>query len=67
VLFLKRRVLLPLTRWLFEYSRDNFERQARVNETLMASIETLVVEVVSSGVSSDEGRARAARVHRPPR
>jgi hypothetical protein len=46
VLFLKRRVLLPLTRWLFEYSRDNFERQARVNATLMASIETLVVEVV---------------------
>jgi hypothetical protein len=46
VLFLKRHVLLPLTRWLFEYTRDNFERQARVNETLMASIEVLVVEVV---------------------
>ena len=42
----KRRLLLPLTRWLFEYSRDNFVRQIRVNETLMASVEALVVEVV---------------------
>lgn len=47
VLFAKRRVLLPLTRWLYEFSRDNFERQARVNDTLMATIETLVVEVVT--------------------
>lgn len=47
VLFAKRRILLPLTRWLYEFSRDNFERQARVNETLMATIETLVVEVVT--------------------
>ena len=46
VVFAKRRLLLPLTRWLFEYSRDNFERQARVNETLMACVETLVVEIV---------------------
>lgn len=47
VLFAKRRLLLPLTRWLYEFSRDNFERQARVNETLMATIETLVVELVT--------------------
>jgi hypothetical protein len=42
----KRTVLLPLTRWLFEYSSDNFARQARVNETLLAVVETLVVELV---------------------
>jgi hypothetical protein len=47
ILFVKRKVILPLTRWLYEFSRDNFERQARVNETLMASIETLVVEVLT--------------------
>jgi len=47
VLFAKRRLVLPLTRWLYEFSRDNFERQARVNETLMATIETLVVEVLT--------------------
>jgi hypothetical protein len=47
VLFLKRRLVLPVVRWLYEFSRDNFERQARVNDTLMATIETLVVEVVA--------------------
>lgn len=47
VLFVKRRLVLPLTRWLYEYSRDNFEVQSRVNDTLMATIETLVIEVVT--------------------
>lgn len=47
VVLAKRRVLLPLTRWLYEFSRDNFARQARVNDTLMATIETLVVEIVT--------------------
>lgn len=46
ILFMKRRVLLPLTRWLYDYSRDNFERQNQVNDTLMATIETLTVEVL---------------------
>lgn len=46
LVFLKRRLLLPLMRWLYEFSADNFVRQVRINETLMASIETLVVEVV---------------------
>lgn len=47
VVLAKRRVLLPLTRWLYEFSRDNFARQARVNDTLMATMETLVVEIVT--------------------
>ena len=47
IVFVKRRIILPLTRWLYEFSRDNFERQARVNDTLMATIETLVVEVLT--------------------
>lgn len=46
ILWVKRRVLLPLTRWLYEYSRENFERQARINDTLMAAVETLAVETV---------------------
>jgi len=40
----KRRVLLPLTRWLFEYSQDNFRRQDRVNRALFACIEELAIE-----------------------
>ena len=26
ILFAKRRILLPMTRWLFEYSQENFRR-----------------------------------------
>ena len=46
ILFLKQRVLMPLLRWLFEYSRDNFERQRRVNDVLFACVQELAVETV---------------------
>ena len=44
ILFIKRRVLMPLLRWLFEYSRDNFERQRRVNLVLFACVQELAAE-----------------------
>lgn len=44
VLFVKRHVLLPLTRWLYEYSVANFARQERVNRMLIACIEELAIE-----------------------
>ena len=44
ILFLKRRVLMPMLRWLFEYSRDNFERQRRLNRVLFACVQELAVE-----------------------
>lgn len=44
VLFVKRRLLLPLTRWLYEYTADNFQRQERVNRMLVACIEELAIE-----------------------
>jgi hypothetical protein len=44
ILFVKRRVLLPLTRWLFEYSQDNFRRQHHLNRVLFACIEELALE-----------------------
>jgi len=47
ILFAKQRILLPLTRWLYDYARDNFARQNQVNDTLMGAIETLVVEVTT--------------------
>ena len=61
ILFLKRRVLMPAFRWLFEYSRDNFERQRRVNQLLFACVQELAIETArlraelrSNGGSSDE-------------
>jgi hypothetical protein len=44
VLFVKRRLLMPIYRWLFEYSRENFERQQRVNQVLFACLQELAIE-----------------------
>lgn len=44
ILWAKRRVLLPLMRWLFEYSQDNFRRQHHINRVLFACIEELAIE-----------------------
>ena len=35
---------MPMFRWLFEYSRDNFERQRRVNDVLFACVQELAIE-----------------------
>jgi len=44
VVWVKRRVLLPLTRWLFEYARENFARQDRLNAALMACLQSMAAE-----------------------
>jgi hypothetical protein len=44
IIFVKQRLLMPLLRWLFEYSRDNFERQRRMNEVLAACVQELAIE-----------------------
>jgi hypothetical protein len=44
IIWFKRRVLLPMMRWLYEYSLENFERQQRVNRILFACIEELAIE-----------------------
>jgi hypothetical protein len=42
--FVKRSMLMPVVRWLFEYSRDNFERQRRTNLVLFACVQELAIE-----------------------
>jgi hypothetical protein len=44
IVFLKRRILLPVARWLYEYTRENFRRQERVNRVLFACVEELAIE-----------------------
>ena len=44
IVFVKRRLLMPVLRWMFEYSRDNFERQRRVNQVLFACVQELALE-----------------------
>jgi hypothetical protein len=46
LIFIKRRLLMPAFRWLFEYSRNNFERQRRMNEVLSACVQELAIETV---------------------
>ena len=44
VIFVKRFILMPVLRWLYEYSRDNFERQRRINQVLFACVQELALE-----------------------
>jgi hypothetical protein len=44
IVFIKRRLVMPLLRWFYEYSRDNFERQRRVNHVLFACVQELALE-----------------------
>jgi hypothetical protein len=44
IVFLKRRIVLPMTRWLFEYLVDNLRRQHRINRLLFACVEELAIE-----------------------
>ena len=53
------RLLLPLTRWLFEYSQENFRRQDRLNRVLFACIEELAIE------NARLRQTLAARSHTP--
>jgi hypothetical protein len=61
ILLAKRKILLPLTRWLFEYSQDNFRRQDHLNRVLFACIEELALEnarLRRSIESTSAGQAR---------
>jgi len=44
IVFVKRRLVLPLVRWLFEYADENFRRQEYVNRIVMACLEELAIE-----------------------
>ena len=59
VLLIKRRILLPLTRWLYEYTVDNFQRQDRMNRMLVACIEELAIE--NARLRGDVARPKSPR------
>jgi hypothetical protein len=63
ILFLKRRMLMPVVRWLFEYSRDNFDRQRRVNQVLFACVQELAVE--TARLRAELRRAGVPRASEP--
>ena len=44
LIFLKRKMVLPVVRWLFDYSQHNFRRQQRINAAMFACVEELAIE-----------------------
>ena len=44
LVFVKRRLLMPVFRWLIDYSVDNFRRQQEINEFQLACLRILVLE-----------------------
>jgi hypothetical protein len=44
LILVKRYILMPAFRWMYEYSRDNFERQRRTNHVLFACVQELALE-----------------------
>ena len=72
LIFLKRYVLMPVFRWLYEYSRDNFERQRRTNQVLFACVQELALEAAQlrrdvRRLSSSAPDAVRAEPHAEPR
>jgi hypothetical protein len=67
IVFFKRRVLLPATRWLYEYTATNFERQQRLDRILMSCIEELAIEnaKLRAEVSSLQSHASSSPRPRP--
>ena len=61
IIFIKRRVMMPLLRWFFEYSHDNFVRQRRVNQVLFACVQELAAENARLRKEVREASSHAAR------
>jgi hypothetical protein len=56
LVFVKRRLILPLTRWLYQYALENFKRQERINRLLFACVEELAIENAKLRREIDEQR-----------
>jgi hypothetical protein len=67
LIFVKRRLLLPINRWLYEYSHENFRRQERVNRLLFACIEELAIDNARLRKSLAELKTGADRGEEIPR
>ena len=67
LIFVKRRMLLPMMRWLYEYSLENFRRQQRINTVLFACIEELAIENARLRQALESAGRRPRRARRLPR
>jgi hypothetical protein len=49
---------MPAMRWLYEYTHDNFARQLRVNQVLIACVQELAIQ--NATLRRDMERAASA-------
>ena len=61
IVFIKRRLLQPLTQWLYEYSMDNFRRQAQINRILFAAVQALAIETARLRIDLEAAQAAAGK------
>jgi hypothetical protein len=61
IVFVKRRLLQPLTQWLYEYSMDNFRRQAQINRILFAAVQALAIETARLKLERDAAERDASK------
>ena len=61
ILFVKRRLLQPLTQWLYEYSMDNFRRQAQINRIMFAALQALAIETARLRIELDAAKGGTGR------
>jgi hypothetical protein len=70
IIFVKRRILMPVLRWFHEFNRDNFERQRHVNQVLFACVQELAIETARLRRDLEAARGPSASpvatpTHRP--
>jgi hypothetical protein len=61
IVFVKRRLLQPVTQWLYEYSMDNFRRQAQINRILFAAVQALAIETARLRLERDAAERNASK------
>jgi hypothetical protein len=61
ILFVKRRLLQPLTQWLYEYSMTNFRRQAQINRIVFAALQALAIENARLRIELDAAQGGAGK------
>ena len=65
ILLLKRRLLLPLSRWLLEYVSENFRRQHRINRPTFEVVMTPELERLLDDGMQDLDQAKTTRATAP--
>lgn len=66
ILFVKRRLLQPLMRWLFEDPLENFRKQDWVNVALMACLQSLAADHVKLRLRLDALEKHLQQERTPP-